>query len=170
MPTIEIVSIEAKDLTFIPTLSSMKIRAELQDRVVSHRWLFAPELALTSGAILHLGSPSLDDDSPFWWASDLVNWTDEPIAFPIVGGPNGDDTWGADQVERFQLKPTSRRDIERLLQLAVQASPIGQAIFLTDYQFGPRLGCVLPPRRQGSLWDEHDAAGLRWNHLYRVGS
>lgn len=152
MPTIEVVSVQAIELPSVPRFTSLAIVAEAQEAIQSHRALFTTPLAALSGVILHLGDPDLDPNEPGWWASELIDWDDE----------------GAGQSARFRFVPSARVDVEHLLDLALRASPISRAILLTDWQFGPAPGTIVKARALASLWEEHDEAGLRWNHLYEL--
>lgn len=168
VPTIEIVSIQAPTLPPLPRFTTLAIIAERQAAIESHRGLFNDTLGGMSGVILHLGDPDLDPEDGGWFAGKLIEWRDESMTIPLVDPADPHDQWGAGQTERFRFLPTARIEVEQVLNLALQASPIGKAVFLTDYQFGPELPTLVSARAPAALWAEHDKVGLRWNHLYHI--
>lgn len=167
MPTIEVVSVLATGLPSLPLFDSLEAKMETQSTIESHRALFSDRLKALSGVIVHLGNPDLDPrEESGWWAGYLIDWDHDGPTSPSASPRSPRDHWGSEGAPRFRFTSNARVDIARLIDLAIQASPVSRVVLLTDYQFGPALGTVVDARSPAELWREHDAVGLRWNHLY----
>ncbi len=146
MPTIEIIAVDSPSVPSLPRFKGFAYIAEAT--LVSHRGLFQPVLDKYTGVIVHLANKDFEGTDGAWFAGCLMN------------RDRGD-------VLRFLKQPA--RDARRLLKLMLRASPIGEVLFLSDYQFGPSRKKmerkVLPPER---FWAMHDAGCIRYNTLYRI--
>src|SRR5690606_22620583 len=100
----------------------------------------------------------------------LFVFSDEGELYLPVVDPDaeGDQWWGEDQDYGARLRPEVVPDLRDLLSRLVAHSPDRGAYFTTDYQFGPGQ----PMRRSnytvGTLLDEGERSGIRWNCLYHV--
>jgi hypothetical protein len=172
MPTIEIVSLECREVPDLPTFTSFAYLAE--DRLQSHRALFQSEFDGISGVIIHVGNKELQQDLDrgeisMWWAGGLIEWGQGEITIPTINPDlGGDQRWGEGQVHMFRFLPHVIPDLRRLLTLLREHSPLKQAYFSTDLQLGPEK--VVQPvwYTISTLFEIHKHWGLRWNTLYRV--
>jgi hypothetical protein len=132
MPTMEIVSFEAKSLELKQENYNFKIHEE--NRLESHRDLFKNYLKKNKGIIVHLGNKDQIGDT-FCWASDLIDevFPDNEIIIPDINDPKH----GSDQIQYFKFMEIDREKINELMTIALKYSPVGKAAFLTSYQFGP---------------------------------
>lgn len=165
MPTIEIVSINSKQLNINQFNFKLAIREE--HKLESHRGLFYDFLLKNEGTILHLGNPEFVEGSKGgFFAGELINWDYEPknIVIPHVE----DQLRGANQQVRFQFLPEFRDQIDQLLNIALRNSPLSKVFFLTDYQFGPYEANYEQNFLINDLWEQHDSNGLIWNTLYEI--
>ena len=177
MPTIEIISVNAKEIPNLRDYKSFTFICE--NKLESHRALFNDELKENyEGVIVHLGNKSFQKDKDkdeigVWFASDLINFeSDEEIKLPIIDKENqidGDKQWwGSDQSFLFKFKQSIIDDLKDIINQMIKLSPINEVLFLTDYQFGPEK-----PSHKGqiSLEDffyDHDKVGLIWNCMYHI--
>lgn len=148
MPTIEIVSVNAKALNLRQGDFNLTILEE--DKLESHRGLFYHYLLKQQGTIIHIGNPSIKyNESEGYFAGDIVDWS-----FDL-------DT-------NFQFKQEFKDDIKRILEKAMDKSPENKIYFLTDYQFGPDKEVFDGFTDLAKLWGAHDSEGLLLNALYEV--
>jgi hypothetical protein len=162
MPTMEIVSFEAKSLELKQEHYDFKIEEE--NKLESHRNLFKDYLNENKGVIVHLGNRDQIGDT-FCWASDLINWDlfpDNRIIIPKVNDPKH----GSDQSKYFRFIEVYRGKINELMNIALKYSPIGKAAFLTSYQFGPEKENVENIVSIENFWKRHDEESLIFNTLY----
>ncbi|GHE67673.1 hypothetical protein [Roseivirga thermotolerans] len=165
MPTIEIVSINSKQLNINQFNFKLAIREE--HKLESDRGLFYDFLLKNEGTILHLGNPEFVEGSKGgFFAGELINWDYEPknIVIPHVE----DQLRGANQQVRFQFLPEFKDQIDQLLNIALRNSPVSKVFFLTDYQFGPYKANYEQNFLINDLWEQHDSNGLIWNTLYEI--
>lgn len=149
MPSIEIICIgQARPDDF----SQLPFAVEAENLLVSHRGassLFQQDFERVQGCIYHLGNPDLKDpDAPGCY-----------FAYELLEEP-----W-----ERLEFKAEYIVHVKQLLEALIMASPEGQLLFTSDYQWGPR------PRRRfvrgrtlDELWHLHDAKSLHMNALYAL--
>ena len=169
MPTIEIASINSSGLDLRQEDYDVAIIEE--NRLVSHRGLFNEVLSKQDGSIIHIGNADLKNDKDGgFFAGQLIDWDFEPsdIMIPHVDSDNPADTWGADQQYRFKFQEQYKLDLDRLLNVAVDKSPIKKVYFLTDYQFGPSKAKTEIIYSIADLWKLHDNEGLIFNTLYEL--
>ncbi len=166
MPTIELVCLSGQRAPELPHYQTFCYRTEQAPQ--SHRALFQADFDRASGPIVHLGNKDFEH-KPFFWASDLIKWSDDPVEIPLIDPDQGENQWwGEDQSYAFRFRPEVVPELQDLLSKLLDHSPERGVLFTTDYQFGP----VTPLRLSGytltSLLQEHAHTGLRWNTLYHV--
>lgn len=161
MPTIEIVSLRARGIPVGQEKFGFAIWQEPEP--VSHRSLFFDHLQQYTGVILHLGNPAFNPGTGGFHASALIDW---PWTPPLSSAAPENE-----RISRnfyFRFRPEFRPDLERLLQIALDASPEKRVFFLTDYQFGPEKARFAPVQGIGTFWHTHDTNGLLLNALYEL--
>lgn len=168
MPTIEIVSIESTGLNLRQT--DFDIATIEENKVVSHRGLFYKFLKKQNGVIVHIGSPECKDRNNGFYGGGIIDWDFEPgeIFIPEFDPTDPTDNRGAGQQFRFKFLGQYKTDIEKLLEIALDSSPIKKVYFLTDYQFGPEKGKIEIIYTIDDFWKRHDSEGLNFNTLYEL--
>jgi hypothetical protein len=149
MPTIEIVSFDSTGLELNQADFFVAIIEE--NKLISHRALFADFLQEQNGAIVHVGNPDFrdDKDGPFF-AGLTVDWdADTPKGY-------------------FRFLDQYKPNIDKLLNIALGKSPIKRICFLTDYQFGPKKKKFVILDTIKGFWNKHDRRGLRFNTMYEI--
>jgi len=152
MPTIEIVSLGATNLSLNQSEYELGIREEKQ--LKSHRGIFYDWLIDQKGVIVHLGNPEFKEDKQNgFYAGELIDWEFEELP------PN------PHKPSRFKFLAVFWKEIFQIIENAIGASPNKKAYFLTDIQFEMEGG----ERIETSLADFdslYHSKGLRWNTLY----
>ena len=168
MPTIEIASIEANSLNLNQNDFDVAIIEE--NKLISHRGLFHDFLIRQSGTIVHIGNPDLKNEEFGFFAGKIINWDFDPrnVEIPKVNLNAPTDTLGENQQFLFQFSEKYKADIDKILKVALEKSPIKRIFFLTDYQFGPENGSKEIIYTIRDFWAKHDKEGLRLNRLYEI--
>lgn len=68
-------------------------------------------------------------------------------------------------ISDLRFLPEYAPSIHALLETLLEASPVGQVLFTSDYQFGPRRRYQRPMKLE-MFWALHDADRLHMNVLY----
>ena len=151
MPSLEIICInqsEPSDFSHLP----FTVKAEKE--LISHRSptpFFQDDFDKLKGCIYHL----LDDGGVTAYDLLVRDWYDNE------GNSNGLD----DNVEfRDEYAPFVKDTLEQLLS----SSPIGQILFTTDYQFGPKTIEKHGPMSFSEFWHLHEVGGVRMNASYVI--
>ena len=165
MPTIEIVSIDSTGLNL--RQDDFDIATIEENRVVSHRGLFYKFLKTQNGVIVHIGNPECKSSDYGFFGGGLIDWDFEPAEIFI---PEFDptDNHGAGQQFRFKFLDQYKAGIKKLLEIALDSSPIKKVYFLTDYQFGPENGKTEIIYTIDDFWKRHDCEGLNLNTMYEL--
>ncbi|TKK64022.1 hypothetical protein FC093_23420 [Ilyomonas limi] len=169
MPTIEIASINSTGLDLNQANFDVAIIEE--KKLESHRGLFYDLLRQQNGVIVHIGNPDFKDDKEGgFFAGQIIDWDFEPteIYFPEFDENDTTDNRGANQQFRFKFLNQYKPDIDKLLKIALDNSPIKKVCFLTDYQFGPENGKIEIIYTITDFWTLHDKEGLGLNTLYEM--
>lgn len=169
MPTIEIASINATGLGLIQADYNVAIIEE--NTLKSHRGLFYDLLRQQNGVIIHIGNPDCKyDKDGGYFAGAIVDWDFEPAEIFIPEFDQNDltDNRGANQQFMFRFLEQFKPDIDNLLKIALENSPIKKVYFLTDYQFGPEEGIIDIIYTITDFWKQHDNEGLRLNTMYEI--
>ncbi len=169
MPTIEIASINSNGLGLNQADFDVAIIEE--NKLNSHRGLFYDLLRQQNGAIVHIGNPEFKDDKEGgFFGGQIIDWGSEPTEiFFLVSDPNDPtDNRGANQQFTFKFLDKYQEDIDRLLKIALDNSPIKKVCFLTDYQFGPEKGSIETIYTISDFWTLHDKDGLTLNTMYEL--
>ena len=169
MPTIEIASIHSTGLGLDQADFDVAIIEE--NKLESHRGLFYDLLRQQNGVIVHIGNPDYKDDKEGgYFAGAIVDWDFEPteIYFPEFDENDPTDNRGANQQFKFKFLDQYKPDIDKLLKIAIDNSPIKKVCFLTDYQFGPENGKTEIIYTITDFWTQHDNEGLVLNTLYEM--
>lgn len=169
MPTIEIASINSTGLGLNQADFDLAIIEE--NKLISHRSLFSNFLRQQNGAIVHIGNPDFKDDKEGgFFAGAIVDWSFEPgdIIIPVYDENDPTYNSGANQQFRFKFLEQFKPDIDKLLKIALDNSPIKKVCFLTDYQFGPENGNTEIIYTISDFWTQHDNEGLGLNTLYEM--
>lgn len=171
MPTIEIASINSTGLDL--NQANFNIAIIEENKLRSHRGLFYDLLQQQNGIIIHIGNPEFKDDKGAgFFAGKLINWdVDDSSEFISIPVHNIDDQifhHAANQQFRFRFLDQYKPDIDKLLKIALDKSPIKKAYFLTDYQFGPEKENMEIIYTIYDFWQQHDNNGLNLNTLYEI--
>ena len=169
MPTLEIASLDSKGLGLNQEDFDVAIIEE--NRLESHRGLFYDFLRQQNGVIIHIGNPDLKiDKEGGFFAGEIIDWNFEPTENSL---PNFDeneltDNDGANQQLKFKFLDQYTDDVDKLLKIALDKSPIKKVYLLTDYQFGPENGHTEIIYSIKDFWTQHNSDGLRLNTLYEM--
>ena len=168
MPTIEIISINSTGLNLRQEDFELAIIEE--NKLISHRGLFYKFLKKQNGVIVHIGNTECKDGDCGFYGGRLVDWDFEPgeIYIPEFDPTDPTDNHGADQQFNFKFIEKFKDDIEKLLEISLDGSPIKKVYFLTDYQFGPEKEKFEIIYTIHDFWEKHDNTGLRFNTLYEL--
>jgi hypothetical protein len=169
MPTIEIASINSTRLGL--NQADFDIAIIEEHKLESHRGLFYDQLRQQNGVIVHIGNPDFKDDKEGgFFAGAIVDWSFEPGDIIMHEYDEDDQTYnsGANQKFRFKFLEQFKPDIDKLLKIALDNSPIKKVCFLTDYQFGPENGRTEIIYTITDFWTQHDNEGLGLNTLYEM--
>jgi len=169
MPTIEIASINSKGLGLNQADFDVAIIEE--NKLESHRGLFYDLLRQQNGVIVHIGDPDFKDDKEGgYYAAAIVDWDFEPgdIIIPEFRENEPTCNSGTNQQFRFKFLEQFKPDIDKLLKIALDNSPIKKVCFLTDYQFGPENGKTEIIYTITDFWTQHDNEGLGLNTMYEM--
>jgi hypothetical protein len=169
MPTIEIASINSTGLGLNQADFDVAIIEE--NRLESHRGLFNELLRKQNGVIVHIGNPDYKDDKECgYFAGAIVDWDFAPteIYLPEFDENDLTDNRGANQQFKFKFLDQYKPDIDKLLKISLNNSPIKKVYFLTDYQFGPEDGKTEIIFTINDFWARHDNDGLSLNTMYEM--
>jgi len=169
MPTIEIISFNSTGLGLNQAEFDVAIIEE--KKLESHRELFHDLLLQENGVIVHIGNPDFKDDKESsFFAGQIIDWDFEPtkIFFPEIDENDPIDNRGAKQQFRFKFLDKYKLDIDKILKIALDKSPIKKVCFLSDYQFGPESGKTEIIYTITDFWTQHDNEGLSLNTLYEM--
>ena len=169
MPTIEIASINSAGLGL--NQSDFDIAIIEENKLESHRGLFYDLLRQQDGVIVHIGNPDFKDNKDGgFFAGAIVDWSFEPveIVWPEFDPDDPTNNRGANQQFRFKFLDQYKPEIDKLLKIALDKSPIKKVYFLTDYQFGPENGKTEIIYTITDFWTQHDNEGLGLNTLYEM--
>ncbi|CAM3910265.1 hypothetical protein FLBR109950_08035 [Flavobacterium branchiophilum] len=142
-----------------------------EKKLRSHRGLFYAELKKQRGVIIHIGNPDMKNDKDGgFFAGQIIDWDFEPcdIEIPQIDPNDPTDNWGANQQYLFKFLDKYKIDIDKILKIALDNSPIKKICFLTDYQFGPERGKTEIIYTISDFWTEHDNNGLCLNTMYEM--
>lgn len=169
MPTIEIASINSTELGLDQAKFDVAIIEE--NKLESHRGLFYDLLRQQNGVIIHIGNPDIKDNKEGgFFAGQVIDWDFEPteIYLPEFDENDPTDNRGANQQFKFKFLEQFKPDIDKLLKVALDKSPVKKVCFLTDYQFGPEKERIEIIYTINDFWARHDNEGLRLNTMYEI--
>ncbi len=169
MPTIEIASINSTGLGLNQADFDVAIIEE--NKLESHRGLFYNLLRKRNGVIIHIGNPDYKNEKDGgYFAGAIVDWDFEPkeIYLPKFDENVLTDNRGTNQQFKFKFLDQYKPDIDKLLKIALDNSPIKKVCFLTDYQFGPVDGKTEIIFTISDFWAQHDSDGLNLNTIYEM--
>ena len=104
-----------------------------------------------------------------FFAGNIIDWCIEPSEHIGIPLKNMNETVENQQF-LFKFLSEIKPDIDRLLKIALDKSPIKKVLFLTDYQFGPQKAQTEIIYTVSDFWSQHDNHGLRFNTLYEMYS
>lgn len=168
MPTIEIVSLKSAGLDLNQDYFNSAI---IEDHILeSHRGLFYDFLLKHKGTIIHIGNPGLSVKEDGFYAGEIINWEFENSNSNEKQKElkTDEENHWANQDFLFQLKDEYKNEIEKLMEVAIEKSPIHKIYFLTDYQFGPEKAEFEVLSDVKDFWKKHNQYGLNWNTLYEI--
>lgn len=169
MPTIEIASFNSTGLGL--NQANFDVAIIEDNKLESHRGLFYDLLRQQNGVIVHIGNPDLKEDKEGgFFAGGIIDWDFEPreIFFPEFNKNDPTDNHGANQQFKFKFLDQYKTDIDKLLKIALDKSPIRKVCFLTDYKFGPENGKTEVIYNISDFWTQHENEGLGLNTLYEM--
>lgn len=151
MPTIEIVSLKAKSLDLNQDNYNLALIEENQ-KLESHRGLFYNLILEESGVIVHLGNSEFKyDNGGGFWAGELFDWDN------MTDG------------SKFFFQDKFKKEVNSILETAIDKSPVSKIYFLTDCQTGDPAE-IINVFSIENFWKLHDNIGLRINTLYEMYS
>jgi hypothetical protein len=169
VPTIEIVSVDSKSLNLDQKDFGIAIIEE--NKLESHRSLFNDFLNEHNGVIIHMGNPEfIEDKDGCFFANMIIDWEfeDTVIQIPEVDTNEPIINTGANQLFKFKILDKHQLDIDSILKIAINKSPIKKVYFLSDYQFGPDKPKTEIIYTIKDFWERHDNQGLAYNTLYEL--
>ena len=169
MPTVEIASINSTGLGL--NQADFEVAIIEDNKLKSHRGLFYDLLKKQNGVIVHIGNPKIKDDKEsVFFAGDIVDWEvdEENECIPENNSEAQNYDTGANQIFLFKFLEQYKPDIDNLLKIALDKSPIKRICFLTDLQFGPEKGNIEIIYAINEFWNKHDRDGLRFNTMYEI--
>lgn len=170
MPTIEIASINAIGLGL--NQADFEVAIIEENILVSHRGLFYDTLKQQKGVLVHIGNPEFKyANEGGFFAGLLIDWGGDLNDEIVIPENNLDDLVqdsGANQQFTFKFLSAYKLDIDKLLRIALEKSPIKKVYFLSDYQFGPEEGSIEIIYTIKDFWELHDGEGLKLNTLYEM--
>jgi hypothetical protein len=152
MPSIEIVCIQQKIPNFF---GEIPFAIEAENEPLSHRnpSLFDDDFKQMQGCVYHLGNPSLRQ------RSDRCFFAYELLSEKCRGQKNS----------RFlEFNVEFVPFIRCILTDLIKSSPLGQIVFTTDWQFGPKQTKPFDGVIPKEFWSLHDSHKLKFNSLYRI--
>jgi len=150
MPTIEIVSVNCKNLQVNCEDFKLSIIKDLD--IVSHRSLFQQFLKKHKGAILHIGNPEFKTElNSGFFAGDIIDWE-------------------FDKQNKFKFKQKYKPELAKLMALALEKSKDNQVYFLTDIQIDQPNPKYRNINSIEELLKLHEIEGLEWNTLYSINT
>ncbi|WAC12518.1 hypothetical protein [Dyadobacter pollutisoli] len=170
MPTVEIASINSTKLGLDQVDFDIAIIEE--NKLESHRGLFYDILQQQDGVIVHLGNPDFKNDKEGgFFAGQIIDWSIDSCEYIELPEYSADDleyNGGANQQFVFKFLEQYISDIDRLLKIALDKSPVKKIYFLTDYQFGPDKGNIEDIYTINDFWTQHNENGLILNTMYEM--
>jgi hypothetical protein len=154
VPSIEIVCIGQFEISQFDNLPFL---VEAENRLVSHRKphpLFQKKLDALQGCIYHLLNPTES-----WDAYLLLDTSIELMK----RAPEPDED---SLIQALRFRPEYAPAVHAFLKTLLEASPVGQVMFTSDYQFGPEGRLYTNPFTLNEFWSLHDADRLHLNALY----
>jgi hypothetical protein len=151
MPSLKIICIKQKDSCDFSYLS-FQVKAEKE--LISHRGansLFQADFDKIEGCIYHL----LDEGAVTAYDLLVRDWYDEE------GKPNG-------LHDNIEFTDEHIDAVKEMLEQLLVASPIGQVLFTTDYQFGPKGIEKHGPMSFSEFWTLHWEGEVRMNASYLI--
>lgn len=121
MPTLEIISIGAPYSNAWGDYKHLKYVAF--PRLISERGIFQDELDRLQGVLVRLGKAISDNGCNIDESYELVDTKQVDL-----------DIAELKHAHTLRFFPEVAADVKRLIDVALRRSPIGQAIFLSDYQ------------------------------------
>ena len=170
MPTIEIVSINSSRLEL--KQADFEVAIIEEDKLISHRGLFYEILKKQNGVIVHIGNPDFKNDKEGgFFAGAIVDWSVDPCENIYIPENCSEDLifdTGANQQFVFKFLDQYKYDIDKLLKIALEKSPVKRICFLTDYQFGQEKEEIEIIYTIKDFWNKHDTEGLKFNTMYEM--
>lgn len=170
MPTVEIASIQSSGLGL--NQADFDIAIIEENKLISHRSLFYDFLRKQKGVIIHIGNPDFKQDkNRGFYAGGIIDWSVDENKYIIIPEYDLDEALlhkGADQQSIFKFLGLYKSDMDQLLKIALDHSPVKKVYFLTDYQFGPLKGTIEKIGTISDFWIRHDYEGLKLNTLYEM--
>lgn len=169
MPTIEIASINSTGLNL--NQHDFAVAIIEQNKLHSHRGMFSDLLKKEEGVLVHIGNPEFKEDKDgAFFAGQIINWDFKPTnkIVAVVNSTDAEYDLLISQQFQFQFDEEYKKDISKLMELALSSSSLNKIYFLTDYQFGPVGATKESGNNIADFWDKHDNNGLIFNRLYEI--
>jgi hypothetical protein len=171
MPTLEIASLKSVGLELKQDDFAVSILTN--DKLQTHRRTFRRFLQKRKGSLIHVGNPEIKADSRnIFFAGNIIDWDFDPVEvlyLPIFGQRKGVKRAGANQLIRYKFLSQFKNDIDKLLHIALEKSPIKKCCIFTNYYFGPDKETTEVIKTIEDLWKRHDVEGLVFNTMYEFG-
>jgi hypothetical protein len=169
MPTLEIASINSTGLGL--NQADFDIAIIEESKLESHRGLFYDFLRQQKGVIIHIGNPDFKDNKKDgFFAGEIIDWSFKPgtLIIPEYDPINPTSNKGANQEHGFKFIDQYRSDLDKLLKIGIDKSPIKKVYFLSDCQFGPEKESFEKIYTLTDFWERHDREGLVFNTIYEL--
>lgn len=153
MPSIEIACVGlATPLQPPPTSFAVVYEAGLK----SHRSplpRFQEEFDSISGSLYHLGNPKNEETAKGYF-----------FAYEVISEASRDAT----PPSFLEFAHEQKASAQQLLEWLLAASPVGQLLFTSDWQFGPQWSHRFGPIDLQEFCRRHDTRELLLNSSYRI--
>lgn len=153
MPSIEIACVGLQHALAPPPLSFAVI---CERGLKSHRWptpRFQRDFDQIDGCLYHLIDPDV-----------LGRKTGACVAYELLSSGSRE----ADPIHFLEFEDEHVASARALVNWLVAASPTGQILFTSDWQFGPDWTKRFDPITVGDFWRLHDSRALILNAAYPI--
>ena len=151
MPSIEIICVGQEAPS---TFGDLPFAVVAEAELISHRSpnpLFQPDFDALRGCIYHLGNPDLrGSERRYFTAYDLI--------------VSDHDDW----LECLKFQPQFQTSLEGLLTTLIEASPLSELLFTSDWQCCELDAVHMAPLTLSEFWSIHERDALRWHAAYPI--
>jgi hypothetical protein len=153
VPSIEVACIELDLPAPIPTSGfALVYERGLKSHRIPSR--FQADFSGLSGCLYHFGNPALRNPQQrgAFFAYELLSEASRDAIPPSF----------------LEFAPPYRDEVTVVLSSILAASPVGRALFTSDWQFGPEWTHRFGPFGLSEFWRLHDSRNLQLNSAYAL--